>query len=359
VRSLDRANTEEGCFKKMRRPPTIIDVASYAGVSKSSVSNVLQGKRTVDETIRKRVLDAIDELGYRPNAGARYMRQRSKVLGVVVDDLTNPFHAELATYIEAYAAKRMHSILLVVTGSQLEHQSSRVRSLVEHRVAAMMFLSAPGKKALELVGPEIRKVFVGIRMAKELSIAVDDSAGTSLAVEHLAALGHKKIGFVSAMLGNDPNVEAARFKGYQHGMRVAGLGVEEAHLLREVGARNSEPSPNYQEILKQFLGRRNRPTALVAALDRVALEIISAADALGIRIPESLSLVGFDDITIASHSRIALTTIAQPMKDLARLVVDAAIDGPSAVAGGKPPASIFLPPRLVVRRSTAQAPTKR
>jgi LacI family transcriptional regulator len=343
----------------MRRPPTIIDVASRAGVSKSSVSNVLQGKRTVDDAIRKRVLQAIDQLGYRPNAGARYMRQRSKVLGVVVDDLTNPFHAELATYIEASAAKRMHSILLVVTGSQLEHQSSRVRSLIEHRVAAMMFLSAPGKKVLELVGPEIRRVFVGIRMAKELSIAVDDSAGTSLAVEHLAALGHEKIGFVSAMLGNDPNVEAARFKGYHHGMRAAGLDVEEAHLLREVGARNSEPRPNYQEILKQFLGGKNRPTALVAALDRVALEIISAADALGIRIPESLSLVGFDDITIASHSRIALTTIAQPMKEMARLVVDAAIDGPSAGAGGTPSAGIFLPPRLVVRRSTTQAPSKR
>ncbi|KQU85599.1 hypothetical protein ASD12_31390 [Mesorhizobium sp. Root102] len=351
--------TEEGWFEKMRRPPTIIDVASYAGVSKSSVSNVLQGKETVDAGIRARVLKAIDELGYRPNAGARYMRQRSKVLGVVVDDLTNPFHAELATYIEACAAKRMHSILLVVTGSLLEHQSSRVKSLIEHRVAAMMFLSSPGKKALALIGPEIRKVFVGIRMDQELSIAVDDSAGTSLAVEHLAALGHEKIGFVSAMLGNDPNVEAARFKGYKHGMQVAGLRIETSHLLREVGNPKNEPRPDYQPILKQFLMRKNRPTALVAALDRVALEIISAADALGIGIPESLSLVGFDDIAIASHSRIALTTIAQPMKDLARMAVDTAIDGPSGDADGKPLTSVALPPRLVVRLSTTPVPTKR
>lgn len=337
----------------MRRPPTIIDVASFAGVSKSSVSNVLQGKKSVDAGIRERVLKAITALGYRPHAGARYMRQRSKVLGVVVDDLTNPFHAELATHIEAYAAKRMHSILLVITGAVPERESSRVRNLIEHRVAGMIFLSAPGRKALGLIGPDIRKVFVGLPMERELSIAVDDTAGTRLAVEHLAALGHREIGFVSAMLGDDPNVESTRFRGYQEGMRLAGLPIRDTHLLREQGKRRAQRS-TYLNILQDFLSRRDRPTALVAALDRVALEIISAADAIGVQIPQSLSLVGFDDIAIASHSRIALTTIAQPMNELARLAVDTAIDGPSVGVDGEPVTSIALAPRLVVRFSTAK-----
>jgi LacI family transcriptional regulator len=341
----------------MRRPPTIIDVATCAGVSKSTVSNVLQDKPNVDAHLRERVLEAITQLGYRPNAGARYMRQRSKVLGVVVDDLTNPFHAELATRIEVHAAERMHSILLAITGGVSEGERSRVQNLIEHRVSAMMFLSAPDPESLDLVGPDIPRVFVGITMPGELSIAVDDTAGTLLAVDHLLALGHRKIGFVSAMLGDDPQVELARFQGYQEGIRRAGLRISPTHLLRESG-KNDARRGNYRDLLLDLLRRPARPTAIVAALDRIALEIMSVADSLGIGIPEDLSLVGFDDIAISGHSRISLTTVAQPMDELARLAVEAAI-GSSSVDGLAPSRKVALPPRLVERRSTAAPQTTR
>lgn len=335
------------------RKPTILDVASHARVSKSTVSNVLQDKATVDTRLRRRVLDAIDKLGYQPNAGARSMRQRSKVLGVVVGDLANPYHAELAAHVEAHAARRMHSILLVTTGGVPERESERVRTLMEHRVAAMLFLSSPGEDTLRMIGPDMPRVFVGFTAPTEVSIAVDDRAGTSLAVQHLVKLGHREIGFVSAMLADEPQTEAARYQGYREGMRRAGLRISKSHLLREQGPRSAHRSTYHDQIVA-LLDRPDRPTALVAALDRVALEVITAADSLGISIPGGLSLVGFDDIAIARHSRIALTTIAQPIEDLARVAVDRAIDGFAFGKKGDSPTRLTLPASLVVRRSTAR-----
>src|SRR5579875_636417 len=142
-----------------RRAPTIFDVAAEAGVSKSTVSNVLQGKVPVLAVTRQRVLDAMDQLGYEPNAGARYMRQRSRILGVVVGDLQNPFYAELAAEIEESAAKRNHTILLATTGDVPEREVERVRTLVQHRVAAMIFLCITGKAALRAVGGDVPSLF--------------------------------------------------------------------------------------------------------------------------------------------------------------------------------------------------------
>lgn len=337
----------------MRKPPTILDVASLAGVSKSTVSNVIQGKASVDELIKERVFAAIKQLDYKPNAGARYMRQRSKVLGVVVGDLTNPFHAELAAFVESHAANRSHSILLVSTGGVHEREVAGVRTLIEHRVAAVIFLSSPSEKTFRLLDDGLPKVFIGLAMPEGLSVSIDEWAGSHLAVQHLASLGHRNIGFVSAMLADEPLIEKVRFQGYRDGMAAAGLPLVKTHLLREQG-RRLHPQGEYQKLLIDFLSGPNRPTAIVTALDRIAIEVISAADNVGLRIPEDLSVVGFDDIAIAGHSRIALTTIAQPMSELARIGVDAAIEGQLPVLDGIRQSSIMLPPRLVERRTTGE-----
>ena len=334
----------------MRRPPTIIDVALHAGVSKSTVSNVLQGKGTVDPAIRERVGRAIAKIGYQPNAGARSMRQRSKVFGVVVGDLKNPFHAELAAFIEEFAAEQQHSILLVSTGGYPERESERLRTLIEQRVAAVLFLSSPDSATLKLLGDNIPRVFVSVTMPGELSISVDERDGTRRAVEHLVELGHRRIAFVSLMLADEPRIEANRFQGYVDGMTNAGLSISPSLLLREQGGSSSSLQ-QYEDQIVNFLSQGERPTAIVAALDRIALEIISAADLMNIAIPSDLSLVGFDDVGISRHSRIALTTIAQPMVQLAKGAVELAIG--IAHHNGNDAESVFLPSRLVQRRTTS------
>ena len=327
------------------KPPTIYDVAARAGVSKSTVSNVLQGKVRVDDRTQQRVLKAIAELGYQPNAGARSLRQHSRVLGVLVGDLTNPFHAELAAHIEEQAALRQHSMLLVTTVGDPDREAERLRTLVEHRVAALLLLSKPQPHVLANLRADVRKVFVSINVRGAVSIAVDDKAGTELAVRHVAELGHTSIGFVSAMLADEPATEEARFNGFRGAMNRLDLKVDPAHLLRP---HDAHPD-TWTAMLKEFLSQTNPPTAIIASHDLIAIDIMSAADAIGLTVPEGLSLVGFDNIAMAGQSRIALSTVAQPMAELARLAVDAAISDPH----GRRPSSVSLAPELVIRHSTA------
>lgn len=336
----------------MRKSPTIIDVASFAGVSKSTVSNVLQGKSNVDADLRVRVLDAIESMGYQVHAGARFMRQPSRVIGVVVGDLANPFHAVLAAEVEEQCAAKGYSIVLASTGGVPERDVVRIRTLLEHRVAALIFLSEPSQAALSLVRNTVPTVFLGGAGNYSVSVTVDNAAGTRLAVEHLAGLGHRKIGFVSAMLADEPELESQRYQGYAEGLANAALPLEPSQLLREHGKRRSLQR-TYRDRIRRYLDRPDRATAVIAALDMLALEIITVADELAIRIPQDLSLVGFDDIPIASHSRIALTTIAQPMQALAGRAVDAAIDSVMEPTLNHEKVVMFTP-GLIVRGSTSR-----
>jgi LacI family transcriptional regulator len=338
--------------RQQNRPPTIIDVAAVAGVSKSTVSNILQGKIPVQDQTRRRVLDAIAQLGYQPNAGARYMRQRSRILGVVVGDLRNPFYAEAAAHIEEYAALRDHTILLATTADVPEREVDRVQTLLEHRVAAMIFMCVPGRAALTTVSDDVTRVFSTVSMPGAMSIAVDNRIGAELAVRHLAVLGHTAIGYVGVTL-HEPPTETVRYDGFRKAMEKAGLAVRSSLVLRPTVHHDGSPRAD-QDALRTFLSRTNRPTAIVAATDFDALELISAADTLGITVPDDLSLVGFDNISLAGHSRIALTTVAQPMGEIARLTIDVAIDG-RLVVDGRRRSSVKLAPELVVRRSTGPA----
>jgi LacI family transcriptional regulator len=333
------------------RPPTIIDVAERAGTSKSTVSNVLQGKAHVDERTRARVLDAIAELGYRTNVAARHLRQRPRVLGVVVGDLRNPFNAELATHIAHCASIAEHTILLATTNALREQEALRIKALVEHRVAAVLFLSFSGDETvLRTLPDDIPRLFVSFQAPGGTSIDVDEEAGAHLAVEHLSSLGHERIAYVSANLQHEPRTDAARFAGYTGAMESLGLDHRGVPGVRLTGNGDTTPE-EIREQLTSLLTRPDRPTAIFGMSDFTAIEVMEAADSIGLRIPEDLSVVGFDDIALAGLSRIALTTIAQPLGELAdRAVKRALVDPPPRRSR-----NILLPPRLVVRGSTGPA----
>lgn len=330
------------------RPPTIIDVAERAGTSKSTVSNVLQGKVHVDERTRARVLDAIAQLGYRTNVAARHLRQRPRVLGVIVGDLNNPFHAELATHIEQCASAADHTILLATTNALPEQEAQRVEALVEHRVAAVLFLAFSGEeRVLGAFPDDIPRLFVSFRAPGGISIAVDEEEGVRLAIEHLRSLGHERIAYVSTVLEHEPRTDAVRFAGYARALEAYGVDPHGVPGVRLAGNGDATPE-EVREQLVELLTREDRPTAVFATSDFTAIEVMEAADAVGLDIPADLSIVGFDDIAIAGMSRISLTTIAQPMGELADRAVTRALADP-------PPRrsrNVLLPPRLVVRGST-------
>jgi LacI family transcriptional regulator len=314
--------------------PTILDVAAVAGVSKSTVSNVMREATGVSSDTRARVLAAVAQLGYRPNAAARNLVQRrTNLIGVVVWDLANAFDAELVKRIERHASAGGYTTVVSNTGGHPELEASRIDALLEQRVDGIALLDFTGDRAVlsRLLADRVPVVMVSCWADYADCVAVDDQAGIDLAVEHLARLGHRDIGYV-----DQPTMEAttrrARAAAFERALERRGLPVR--WLVSD-----EDPLPD-------------GPTALVAATDHIAVRLIERLEAAGVSVPSDMSLVGFDGIAIGALSRIALTTVAQPADELASQAVALLrnrIDRGHAAA----PEQRRLAPRLVVRGSTA------
>ena len=330
--------------------PTIVDVARLAGVSKSTVSNVIRDAACVAPAMRARVTEAIEALAYRPNVLARQLvQQRTTIIGVVVGDLANPFHAEMAKQIELHAAARGYRVMFVNTQAD-EVDAASLEKLLEYRVAGIVFLAHAGmpERARHLLADRLPVVFVACRADWGDVVSGEDRRGAGEATRHLLSLGHRRIAYFA-----DPIVEDAadreRRAGYRTVMTEAGLQPMVFHWRRSPPGllrNNREVTP---ETL--LLGER-RVTAIFSSNDLGAIEILDCADRLGIQVPAGLSVVGFDDIVLARLARINLTTVVQPKEKLAEL----AIDTLSARLAGSLPAGYVqrtVDLRLVIRGSTA------
>jgi LacI family transcriptional regulator len=333
------------------RPPTVVDVADLAGTSRQTVSNVIHGKAHVREQTRKRVLAAIAELEYRPNAAARYLkRQRTTVLGVLVGDLGNPFYSEAARHIEHYAERHGYTMLLASTGGERETEQRRVESLLEHRVAAIIFLAYSSQRpTIE----HIPCVFVaGLPTSHGVFIGVDERKSAEQATSFLLSLGHRRVGYVNTIVSSHPDSDKVRFAGYRRALSKAGIALDDELIVR-LGSGMETPEAERERSLRRLLSGPLRPTAVFATSDYTALQVMDCADDLGLKIPQQLSIVGFDNTTSSALQRILLTTVAYPIHELARLSVDAAID---ALEGSPKRTRILLQPELIVRGSTGPAP---
>jgi LacI family transcriptional regulator len=335
-----------------RKPPTILDVASHAGVSKSTVSNVVRGLPGVSEPTRQRVRTSIDELGYRPNVLARQLvQQRTNILGVVVGDLANPFFAEMAKLVERHAAARGYTAMFCNTEGDSQSEVAGVETLLEYRVAGIVFLTFSGdsRTMRETLEHQVPVVFVGCHEDWGDVVAVDDSRGGMMGTQHLIDIGHRRIAFVSIPDLEDTSDES-RWLGY-------GEALADAHLGPVVRISWSPPSDHAvvdgvdRKLLDVFSGSE-RITAVFASNDVAAIALQEFADRVGLRVPGDLSIVGFDDVPMAGLARIALTTLAQPRDELARLGIAAITDRIDRKLRGAPRTTL-VEVDLVARRSTA------
>lgn len=304
------------------RHPTILDVARAVGVSKSTVSNVVRGLPGATPATRARVLEAVAQLGYRPNIVARQLvQQRTNVLGVVVGDLANPFYADMAKLIERSAAAQGFRVMFCNTQVVEELEVTGVESLLEYQVAGVVFLSylARSDRVRELVDGRVPVVFVTCPAEWGDVVAGDDSHGARLATEHLLGLGHRRIAYFADPVVEDPS-DREREASYARSMRDAGARPE---VLRWLSAPDRVTRDGKEQRLDDVLLGSEGPTAIFAANDLTAIEVLDAADRLGIAVPGELSVIGFDDLALASLARINLTTIAQPRDAMARLAVEA------------------------------------
>jgi LacI family transcriptional regulator len=304
------------------RAPTIHDVAAAAGVSKSTVSNVVRGAEEVSDATRARVQEAIARLNYKPNAIARqFVQQRTTMLGVLVGDLSNPYYAQMAQVVERAAFGRGYTTMFCNIEGAQDVAMTGVDALLQHRVAGIVFLAfiprtGELEDALQRAGIPI--VFLGLSERWSDSVGPRDRQGGRLATEHLVELGHRRIGYVRTPLV-EASGDRARHDGYRAALRGAGIAPLPVYSWTP-GASSIAVGRKAGELSTALRGR-DAPTALFVSNDIGAIAMIDACESLGCAVPDDLSVVGFDDIALAGLRRISLTTVAQSLDEQAERAV--------------------------------------
>jgi DNA-binding LacI/PurR family transcriptional regulator len=332
-------------MRSNQRPATVTmaDVAERAGVSRALVSIVFRGVPGASPATRERVMRAAEELAYRPDQRARLLgRSRSRTVGVVFG-LHYEFHAEVVEHLYRAVDGTGYELALGAA-APTRHERRAVQSLLDYRCEALILLgSGLSRAAIEELAQCLPVVVVAraLRTRAADVVRTDDVAGARLAVEHLAGLGHRAIAHVH---GQRAPGAAERRRGYRTAMRD--LGLDSQTLLVPGGLTEQDGEQAAGHLLA---GRP--PTAVMAFNDHCAAGLMAAARARGIRVPDDLSLVGYDDSHVAGLSSIALTTIAQDAPAIASAAFDLALTRTEDKT--QTPSEVVLPPRLVVRRTSA------
>ena len=337
---------------KSGRRPTIDDVARHAGVSKSLVSLVVRGDRHVSPERRAAVLRAVAELGYRPNAMAQgLVQKRTRIVGVLVSDLNNPFFADVIAGIQARARTLGYRVLMNTGDRIQQHEDEAIETLLQLRVDGLI-LGSPMMESAQVVkaSKEAAVVVVGrpARAASVDSVADDDAAGALLVVEHCVSLGHRRIAHID---GGEGAGALERRHGYEAAMRKLKLGDDVV-----IGRGAYTEAGGYQGA-RELLERRPRPTAIFAANDLAAIGALNAIEESGLRVPQDISLVGYDNTSLAAMRHLSLTTVHQPRHDIGQMAMDLLVE---RIRGVRVKARrVVLAPTLVVRSTTAPPPRER
>ncbi len=336
---------------------TIQDVAERAGVSISTVSRVINQSVAVDPATEERVRAAIDALGYRPNLLARSFRRRvTHTIGLVVPDNSNPFFAGVARVIEDEGFLAGYSVVLCNSDLSEVKQATYVDALLAKRVDGLILVSSglvptPGgsdvmRRILEAGVPCV-VVDRDLGEAPVDQVLVDNHRGGYLAGEHLLRLGHRRL---ACLVGpNDLTPSAGRIAGFRSALAEAGVELAPDALVRGDGRYAGGA-----EAARELLRRGVEFTAIFAFNDPMAIGAIGALARAGRRVPEDVSVVGFDDIVQASAICPALTTVAQPIAEMGRRSVALLLE--RMRHRDAPVARVVLPTRLVERESSRALP---
>jgi DNA-binding LacI/PurR family transcriptional regulator len=328
--------------------PTMEDVAARAGVSRALVSLVMRNSPKVSAIRRQAVLTAADELGYSPHVMARSLASRtSTVLGVMVSDLRNAFFADVVEGLDAAAQAAGFDLILNTGGRIPARESAALRSLLSFRPAGIVLLSpVVPTAAIEAAGLQCPTVLVSrtSRVAGVDTVNDDGEVGSRLAVDHLVGLGHRRIAHLDGGLA--VSTAAARRRGFQAAMRD--------HGLEPIVVRSEHTDTAGEKAVRELLttyDRADLPTGLVAGNDFNAVGAISALEENGLRVPGDVSVVGYDNTSLASLRHISLTTVDQPRTEMGRLALETLLER----VRGERAKSVrhLLQPSLVVRSTTA------
>ncbi len=328
----------------------IREIARRAKVSTATASRAINRVSTVDPQLSRRVWKVVEELGYFPNTQARALASgRSRIFGLIVSEITNPFFPEIVQTFENLAVENNFEILLTSTVHDPKRMESAVRRMIERRVDGVAILTFGMEESLleQLRFREVPQVFVdvGPDAPRVANIRIDYLAGIRQAVQHLAALRHKHIGFIA---GPEHLKSAiARRTAFRQAMSEINLSsdriIEGDHTL-ESGMK----------AVTELMTRRGKfPTAILCSNDMTAIGVLRDAYDREIKVPEELSVIGFDDIRLTEFTTPPLTTVRMSQADLARLAFGALMSETERVGTPENGGEYTLATSLVLRRSTA------
>jgi LacI family transcriptional regulator len=290
------------------------DVAEHAGVSVTTVSHVINETRPVSDALRERVLAAVDELGYQPNVLARSLRRgETHTIGMIVPDSANPFFAEVARGVEDTSFEQGYSVILCNSDGDLDKELLYANVLAEKRVDGILFVAA-GVSTEHIRDLQSRRMPLVV-VDREIPGAAVDSVlthnchGGRLATRHLLELGHRRIGCITGPSDVTPSAE--RVTGYRQVLDGDGIPVDEALIVKG----DFQYESGYQAAC-QLLAMDDPTTAIFACNDLMAVGATRAALEMGWKVPTGLSVVGFDDVRLASFANPPLTTIVQPKYEM-------------------------------------------
>lgn len=341
----------------MKRSISAYDVAKVANVSQSTVSRVLNNYPHVRPKTREKVLQAIKELGFSPDSIARSLAlNKSNTIGLIIEDLSNPFYAETA-HIILKKAKAYNYEIIILDSVSNEHTDLQkaLNTLMSKRVDGIIVSSvARDNKYVKDYIKNIPIIFYNRIILNENFdyIEVDNKYGAKMGVNHLYSLGHKKIAYISGQTIYSTFYN--RLEGYKDALIENKLPYKPEYVF--------QGETNYEEVLKftmNLMKSDDAPTAYFASTDQLAFAILDAASKLDFKIPDDISVIGFDNINISGNPYIGLTTISQQKELMAEMALEKVINSIEVEQDETLINKIILQPELIVRNTTGKIKSKK
>jgi DNA-binding LacI/PurR family transcriptional regulator len=331
-------------------PVTIKDIARAAGVSHTTVSRALRGSPAISNETTARIRQLAQEMGYTPSAVAQsLLSRRTYTIGVVITTVADPFTVQIVGGVEEIAQAAGYSVFLSTSHNNPEQEMRVVETFHRRRVDAIIVISSRVGSVYSSRLDQIQVPIVLVNNNEEgdylYSVAVDDISAAQRAVEHLIALGHRRIGYIEAL--NRPKSNRRRLNGYQAALRQAKIPAEPAFIISPPGRRDIDRG---QAALEQL--QAVRATAALCYNDRMAIGLLMACRQQNVAVPEEFSVVGFDDIEPAVYVSPPLTTVRQPRTQLGQLAMKMVLD----LLDERAVQDQILNCDLIVRESTAKVP---
>ena len=347
---VTQAGAGKRTLRQPSRQPSIKDIARMARVSHPTVSRALQNSPLVNAETAAKIRKIAEAAGYRPSAVARgLVTRRTRTVGLVVTTVADPFAGEVACGIEQAANDHGYAVFLANSNADAEHERKVVQALAERRVDGIIVTSSRvGSDYLPMLAQlNVPMVLVNDQYPGEFvhSVMIANEDGSRAATEHLIDLGHRRIAYVGDRSGYQTETE--RLEGYRQALSAAGIEFD-----AELAVHGDGRPEGAAEAMEALLKLAEPPTAVCCYNDMTALGAMRAIRARGLRVPEDVSVTGFDDLFFAEYLEPPLTTVRQPMRRMGEMAMENLL---KLMSGEDSVAQVKVEAELIVRSSTAKA----